>query len=369
MEILWVHHLSLTFRKLVKSSLLLFSGLTVLVILHWPQGAEASLFTIRNPRTFFLNYSSLSVKAMAFSCLALDAIPDDLPCQPALLQLERKSRFVASGSISNGFQSLTKARRILSNDLDAAFLNDLFTKDQIIEVETNPAMLFASRYLSAKYLLYGLQFYSTQRNQSNPELELFASESKQLIVQSSYPLSSHVFVGLQLRSQQDKVVQKSFRLVDLGTDNGKELLKPAEYSRVFAEPGAIVLWNGFKFSVFGANLAVASNDSAGLLPERPEAQWGSSYQMPLYSGSLDLTLDYKSLSYTESNDQKLHSGLRYRYGALSLLAGADSWGLSSGILFSIEKLYAGILYSTSQLPWRRAEEYAQTTYIEIGWQL
>ncbi len=337
--------------------------------LIFSSGALAvSLATVRNPRTFSMNYQSMAIKSVAFSCLAWDNIPDDLPCQPAFLPLQKKPRFVANGLISNGYQSFAKARRLLANDIDAEFMNGLFTQDKILEVEANASMHFLSQYVSAKYLLYGLQYYSTQRNQANPQLEMYAAESKQWVVQTGYPISQMFLVGLQLRSQSDKIVNKAFRLTELGTDSGKELLKPKEYSRLLAEPGVALNGSNWKLSVLGANLLV-DGDNTEEIEEKPEAQVGASYEFPAFSGKMDLSVDYKSLSYTEDPDQKLHWGARYQYGVLSLLGGVDSWGLSGGLFFSIEKIYSGILYSTSQVPWRKSEEYAQTTYIELGWQL
>ncbi len=328
-----------------------------------------SFTTIRNPRTFSLNYSSLAIKSVAFSCLAWDDIPDDLPCQPALLTFQKKPRFVANGSLSNGYQSLAKARRLLANDLDAEFMNDLFSQDRILEVEANASMHFLSQYLSAKYLLYGLQFYSTQRNQANPQVDMLASESKQWVIQTAYPFSDMISVGLQLRSQQDKIVRKSFHLTELGTDNGKDLLQPKDYSRLYAEPGVALSGTNWRLSLLGAGLLV-DGDTTEDIDEKAEAQLGASYGFNALSGRFDLSVDYKSLSYTENDEsQKLHWGARYKYGVLSLMGGADSWGLSGGLFFSIEKIYSGILYSTSQVPWRKSEEYAQTTYIEMGWQL
>ncbi|MEZ0390790.1 MAG: hypothetical protein ACAH59_01145 [Pseudobdellovibrionaceae bacterium] len=306
---------------------------------------------------------------MAFACLGLTEIPDDLLCQPAFLRKEKKTRFAANGLISNGYQSLAKARRILANDLDAEFMDKLFNEDRIIEVETNPSMFFTSSYLAGKYLLYGLQYYSTQRNQANPELEIFASESRQWIVQGSVDYQRWLFFGLQFRNQQDKIVRKRFRLVDLGTDSGKDLLKPQEYSRLFLEPGVGVVLGDFKFSVLGSGLIV-SGDTEGDFPDRPEAQAGAAYEFSLPVGSLELALDYKSLSYEEeSTSDKFHTGARFKYGALNLLTGVDSFGFSGGMLFTVEKIYSGILYSTSRVPWRDSEEYAQTAYIELGWQL
>lgn len=349
----------------------MLNAVSIILFLFFLQAFAASaqnITTIRNPRTFSLNYSSLSIKAMAFSCLAVPELIDDLNCQPAFLPLEKKSKFSANGSISNGYQSLTKGRRILSNDLDSEFINSLFNENRIIEVEMNPSMFFSSSHLSGKYLLAGFQFYSTQRNQADPVLNVFAAESKHWTLQMGNDYQKWFFYGAQLRVTQDKVVQKSFRLIDLGTDSGKDYLKPTSNSRIFVEPGLGFVFGAWKLSLLGANLR-AVDDSEVELPENSELQAGAAYSTDLLSGTLDLSMDYKSLSYQETEDQKFHFGTRFRYGVLNMLGGADYYGVSGGIAFALEKIYSGIMYSSSQVPWRKSDDYAQTVYIEIGWQL
>lgn len=351
--------------------LLLVGSSLILPSVTWGQSRPGSLSTVRNPRTFHLNNSSLSIKARAFSCLAVTELPDDIPCQPALVRLEKKPRFAANGYISNGYQSLSKARRILSGDLDAELMNSLFAEDQILEVETSASMYFTSSYLAGKYVPYGLQFYSTQRNQANPELEVFAAESKQFVFQTGLNLTRSILLGLQVRSQQNKIVDRAFRLVDLGTDSGKELLKPKESSHFYVEPGAAWVSDAWKFSVLGAGLAVGGSEEDPVRSlNRPELQLGASYEARISSSIVDWSLDIRGLDETvEKDEHKIHGGVRLRYGALSLLGGLDAYGLSGGMLFSIEKVYSGIVYSTSQVPWRVSDEFVQTVYIELGWQL
>lgn len=116
-----------------------------------------------------------------------------------------------------------------------------------------------------------------------------------------------------------------------------------------------------------ANLGYIENPSDEFQhPTEPEVGLGVSPELPF--GKLDLMLDYKSLSYDE-NEEKIHAGILFGFGAMSLGAGVDNYGGSTGIFYSLEQINAGILYSTTQLPWRKDDYYAQTVYVQVGWQL
>jgi hypothetical protein len=62
-------------------------------------------------------------------------------------------------------------------------------------------------------------------------------------------------------------------------------------------------------------------------------------------------------------------GLLFSYGAMNLGFGLDNRGSSFGVFYVLEKINAGILYSTSQVPWNQTDYYAQTVYLQAGWQL
>lgn len=366
-----------------------FGGLLSLFVASGSLAQNVS--TIRNPRTFNLNFAGLSYKALGFSCLTMTDVADDLLCQPAFLPLEKKSRFSANGYISNGYDSLAKGRRILANDLDSDFIASLFRENRVIEVELSPSMLFSSQVFAGKYMLYGFQYYSTQRNQADPILNVFAADSKAWQFQWGKEYGNWFYYGVQLRTSEDTVIKKAFRLVDTGTDAGKNLLKPRKGRRVYLEPGIGFIGHSgssasekgsdsamgmqgsqWKISLFGANLMVneyIEDNAENFYEDKPELQVGASYSTEMFYGLWDLMLDYKSLESDENADHKFHLGSRYRYGVLNVLGGLDYYGASLGILFYLEKIYSGIMYSTSQVPWRSHDDFVQTVYIQLGWQL
>lgn len=49
--------------------------------------------------------------------------------------------------------------------------------------------------------------------------------------------------------------------------------------------------------------------------------------------------------------------------------GIDSNGISGGVFYGLDKINAGIVYSTTQLVNEGESFYTQTVYAQLGWQL
>jgi hypothetical protein len=91
---------------------------------------------------------------------------------------------------------------------------------------------------------------------------------------------------------------------------------------------------------------------------------------PMRWGQLSLSIDYRQLTdLTQRDVGFMHYGSLYKYGTMSLSAGADDYGFSGGIFFSIEKLNSGILFTTTKVPWIERSSYSQTVYTQFGMEI
>ncbi len=90
---------------------------------------------------------------------------------------------------------------------------------------------------------------------------------------------------------------------------------------------------------------------------------------PLKWASIELTLEYKSLTYEESDLNKLRLGGAFNFGAMHLTAGADSNGLSGGIYYALDQINAGVVFSTTKGLNNDEEFFTQTVYMQLGWRI
>lgn len=334
------------------------------------QAQSSDLSYSRNARTFETQSGSLLIKSLAFSCLALEEVPDGIPCNPAMTPKNTKGTLKAEGLISNGYSNLTKTRELLNGSVSPSIVDDLFSGDRVLQVEANADVMFTSRFMNSRLTPYSYKFFSVARNDANPEIELYAIEEQNLTLQSGISLGNFDF-GIEIKKMDWKFIRKRFFLFSLATEQGRENLKPQKQSALFLQPAINynmpLPWKP-RIALQIVNLGQIDNHYDDFT-HPPELQVGLGVTPPIPYGRLDLLFDYKSLTDNDSDINKFHFGALYRYGVLNLGLGLDGHGGSLGIYYGLEQINAGILFSTTELPWRKDDYFAQTVYVQVGWQL
>lgn len=333
--------------------------------------ARGDLYLSQNARTFDMQQSSLMVKGLAHACLTSGYIRDSLPCNPSLLPMTQKPRLGIQAELSNGYDTLDKMRQLISGQLTDSAINELFAKERVLQIEGNGEIDFVSPYFSARYTPMNIKYFSVIRNEANPDVELSAVEEKNFEVQFAYPLSDSFYIGLAAKSLDRRFIIQRFQLVDLATDAGKALLKPKKQRSYLVTPAAtLFLPGGWKprIAVQVANIGGHSGDTSAMA-EPLDVQAGAGITIPFDWTEIDVMVDYRSLTYSENGEEKFHLGSMLRFGAMSLVTGADYFGFSGGVFYGLEQVNAGILFSTTQAPWNSNDYYANTVYLQIGWQI
>jgi hypothetical protein len=350
---------------------LLLAALIALTAGSQARGADMSFS--RNARTFETVSSSLAVKSVAHACLGMALIPDSLPCNPAMVPLIAKPRMAVHGLLSNGSQTLDKMRRLITNQVDAALVNDLFGTSRQLQIEGEAGLSFLSSHFTAEYVPYNGKFFSVVRNEANPEISLSAIEEKRFVMQLGKRIDSlpALSIGVQASSVERNYIIRNFKLVDLGTQAGKDLLKSRGQKLFLAEPGAVLHLETpvrSRLSVMIANLGWIEESPE--LPMQAEPQVGYTLAPTLPVGEMEIELAYRNLGLRENSPgQRFRLGALYRFGAMNLSGGVDYEGLSAGVNFGLDQVNAGIVYATTQTPWNTSEYYTQTVYVQLGWQI
>ena len=327
----------------------------------------------RNARTFETQQASLVSKSMAFACLSMMIVPDGLPCNPAFTPLRKSATLGVEGLISNGYSTLNTMQKILSGTVDQDLINTLTDpQKRVLQIEGNIEIDLMSQYLNARYTPASLKFFSVVRNESYPKIDLYAVQEDNYVFQTGYEFAKGLFGGLQFRSLERKFIKQEFLAGDLGTDAGKQLLTPENQSGMYLEPGIAYIYDSIwkpRVSAMLVNLGVQSGQFNDL-KEPLEAQFSLGVTAPLKWGSFDFEVDYRSMTYEEPTMiERLHWGGFYHLGTMYLSGGVDYNGISGGIYYGLQQINAGIMYSTTQVPWRNEDYYTQTVYVQFGWQI
>ena len=330
-----------------------------------------SLAFSRNARTFETVQSSLFIKGLSHACLAITQIPDGMPCNPANLPFIRKPKLSLEILLSNGHAALNNVQKLLKEDISDELVNSLFSEGQILQIEANSELNFQSKHFNARYTPLTVKGFSVVRNEADPNIEIAAIQEKGFLFQTGFQMLNDVYLGAQLRFIERKFVKQQFKLTLLGTDQGKTLLKPKTQSLAFFEPGVTWIlakqWEP-RLSLLIANLGSIS-EKHDELNTPAEAQVAFGVSPPISWGELELSIEYKSLTYEESDLEKIRFGGFYQFGAMNLVGGVDANGISGGIFYGLNQVDAGILFSTTKVTNEDENFFTQTVYVQLGWRI
>lgn len=349
----------------------MYQLILAILVLVIPLSSIAELSFSRNARTFELQHLNLVTKGLAGACLTMDSLQDGMLCNPSMTSLYKKPSLGAQLQLSNGYASYGKVKQITEGQLTEELIDQLFTDGQVVQIETLVDLNFRSPYLFAQYTPFSLKGLTAVRNEANPEAEISAFEETGLTLQSGYEFFEGFHLGIQTRILERKFVKQRFKLLVLGTDEGKNILKPKQQSVQYFDPAATwIISNNWKpkLSLMVMNLGFSS-EQYDEFPEPVEPQLAVGLSPPVGWGDLDLELAYRSMTYEESDLNKLRFGALYRFGSMNLTSGIDNNGASAGVYYTIDKFNSGILYSTTKTSSEEQDFYSQTVYVQLGWQI
>lgn len=354
-----------------RTALIKLLFLPLLFALSLSAWGQEELYFSRNARTFETVHSSLVMKGMAHSCLATTDIPDGILCNPAFVPLLKKPGVGLELMMSNGYESLEKVRSLLNKEITQEVVDRVFTEGSTIQIEGNADIYLKTKYVNALFSPGTIKAFSVVRNEADPDVEIFAVQEAGTTLQTGYEVYRNLFLGLQARFVDRKFIRRRFKLTELATPQGKTLLKPLKQRAYYFEPSAsYVLDHPWKprVSVMIVNLGSVSEEYEELLLPI-ETQGAIGISPPLVWGNLDITVDYRSLSYEETVAERFHLGMKYNYGVMHVFGGFDAHGASAGVQYGLEDVQAGIMYSTTRFSTMDDEFYTQTVYVQIGWKI
>ncbi|NCN40774.1 hypothetical protein GW916_05935 [bacterium] len=296
-------------------------------------------------------------------------LPDGLPCNPAHVPFQKKPELGIQTLLSNGYSSLSNVRKLIKGEINQELVDGLFSESKIIQIEASADINFKTNLFNARYTPLNVKGFSVVRNEANPDVELSIVEEEGFLFQSGYEVYPNFLIGAQVRTLQRKFIKKRFKLVFLGTSEGKDYLKPETQRALYLEPGFTwifpKLWN-FRVSGMYVNWGDVSKDYADF-PIPPELQMSVGFSPPVPWGHLDFSIDYKSLEYDESGLEKIRLGMAYQFGAMHFSTGLDQNGSSAGIYYGLNQINAGVMFSTTRVLNENEEFFTQTVYVQLGW--
>jgi len=296
---------------------------------------------------------STSARGLGEICYSRDQMPDGTVCNPAYLGEVKESFLIGKLFIGNGYQALSTANSLVNGTPNREFLEELFAKKNVISVEAHGALTFTTKYFSAGFSPYRLQFFSEVHNPNFPVAAVHAALERRFFLSGGIPLSlvepklKDFSAGMTTRFIQRKFVHSSFSFAQLLIQSPTELLPVTEQNLVFFEPA--VGWHSKSLplkpraSIAVQNLGFRSQKEP-LYPEPADFALGAGIEPQAGPGRWKLGLDAVNLMHGEDLLSRLRLGSSYRYGIIEPMIGIHSRAFTMGAQFGVEMIQAGIVY-------------------------
>ena len=309
------------------------------------------------PSLFQTQELSLSSRAMGELCQSISLFSDGTVCNPAYLTEVEESHVLAHVFIGNGYHALNTANQILSGQPSQEFLKNLFQNENVTSIEGQASLAFTTKYFSASYVPYRIQFFSEVHDPAYPVMAIHAAREQSLNFAVGVPLEwvhpalSDFSAGLRTHLIDRTFVHSTFTLFDVLTSGNPASLAPAQTQKVVkVEPS--IAWQkkditpGLRTLRIGATARNLKwvNQEVALYKEKADLDLGIGIEPALSLGKLQFGLDAVNLVNATSIESRFRLGGSYTLGMASVMTGVTSSAVVSGLLFHFGFAQVGVAY-------------------------
>lgn len=296
----------------------------------------AAAHAFEAPRSMATGTSGLLTRALGRMCHGFDLASDTLPCNPAFIAFKREGTLRANLFFGNNVSYTKEASDLLNERADEDTIRTLFGKQDRSEFETNLEAGYWGETWGVSVSPLRVNYGTTFRNPSLPEISLFASQEESLRGQIGTYLGNDLFIGLQLRALHRKFIAKQFFLTDALANEGTGFFEPENQNVLYVEPGLLYApedsdWNPKAYMSL-MNAGIASRASPAF-PSRPQFHLGTSVAADIGLGTWGLGVDIAWDNGMETDLEPVTVGSYYEFGILRLLAHVNE--RSNGVGFQV----------------------------------
>ncbi len=305
------------------------------------------------PSRFETEELTIGSRALGEICYSRLRMPNGTVCNPAFLAQPTESSLLGFVFFGNGYAALSTANQFIFQPITSQFLQTLFQQQNVTSLDANAALVFTTRYFSAEFLPYRVQFVSEVQNPNFPVIDIHAAIEKSLVFSGGIPgevISPNLrewSAGLRVSLIQRDYVNGSFSLFDAISTDPRVLLPAVSQQAVLFAPTvawvpAAAPWH-LHASVGAENLGRDFPQDPAF-PDTADLVAGIGVEPPVPLGTLSIGLDLVQLINGPDFLSRFRLGASYKLGILEMMAGANENAVTAGLQFSFQVIQVGIVY-------------------------
>lgn len=309
------------------------------------------------PSSFQTKELTVGSRALGEICYSRDTMPDGTVCNPAFLGDLEESSLLMRVYIGNGYGALSTADRFLYEPVTRDFLQELFQKNNVTSVEAHAGLIFATRFFSAAFSPYRVQYFSEVHNPNYPIIAIHAAVERSFTFGGGGSLGvlsesvKEFRMGAKLRILERRFVHGTFSLFQASSEPSESFLPVQTQKAIWLDPSVAwvpetIPWK-FKLSATAFNLGKAWPENA-LYIEKSDLSLGTSIEPPVPLGKIRVGVDWVNLIHASELSQRFRTGASYQLGVLEGMLGYNETAATVGLQFGLQIIQAGIVYEFGQ---------------------
>jgi hypothetical protein len=336
------------------ATIALIAVLTAAIASTQPAYADLSSSAfLAMPSRFGTEDLSLSSRGLGETCYSRDIMPDGSVCNPAFSDSVHEGFLMGRLYLGNGYTALSSANSLLFQPVSSDFLKGLF-QNNTTTLEGEASLVFATKYFSASFTPYRVQYFSEVQNPNYPVIAVQAAVERELEFQGGTalggisPVLKDFSVGAKLRLINRTFVSGEFSLAQVGADDPQSLLPVQKQLAAYLDPtigwrptvGRWKLWTSLGLVNLGT-----SNNPTPLYQAPVDIAGGVGVEPPLKYGRLRLGLDMVNLINNGGDAASMFKlGGSYKLGIMEAMGGWNENAITGGFLFGFQVVQVGVVY-------------------------
>lgn len=322
------------------------------------------------PRYMSYGSSSFATHALGFTCFSFDVGADVLPCNPAYIAKERKKQFKATGFFGNNVSYGQQVVDLLKGQADQGTVQKLFGQKESSELEANAEAGFLMETFAISYSPARINYYTLFRNQSLPQMTVFASKEESAKMQLASYIENNFYLGLQMRYVHRQFIANEFFLTDALAENGKDMFQSQEQNFLYFEPSILFSPEDVSYkpeiSMSLVNMGFYDKKYEEY-PSSPQFHLSGTVQPEVPVGHFGVGADLFWDQSVKGALEPITLGAFYRFGVLKLLGNLAENSNGFGFQVIYENFNLGLTYSYRQIKDEIGDTYSyRRVYMQLG---
>lgn len=286
-------------------------------------------------------------RSLGSVCYSMESVMQGLPCNPAAVAKDKKPRFESDLFLGSNLEYINQAQEILNNSNNEATVSDFFSRRESVTGELSLEVSLQAPTWGIAIEPYRLIAVTRFENPSLPMIDLVIAEEQNIKGQIASYVVENFYAGLQARYSHVRYIGQYFALSEAFASGKEQLFAVDHQDLLYLEPGFLYAWEDLNWQPQISGMLAQwgiTNEKTDEYPIQPEGLLGASIKPIIPLGSLELGLQFRLNSETETFRDTYRFACAYQLWIYQTVFAISEHDYSIGVLSRFKAFSSGVSY-------------------------